>query len=139
MELSHACRNGLYRLRMSVPDETFVFVMASDRENAARKARAALSILQDIPLHEARVQSLDSFSDLMHFGVSADRDLRVFEAGSKRGKASFISMPLFLTSDTSLLGKWAEFNAARCARPQTHAADFPANATRAFASGLPST
>jgi hypothetical protein len=138
MELSHACRNGLYRLRMTVPDETFVFLMASDRENASRRARAALSILFELPLHEARVQSLDSFGDLMHFGVSADRDLRVFEANSKRGKASFISMPLFLTSDTSLLGKWAEFMEHHSIPPPALQLR-EANATRAFASGLPST
>jgi hypothetical protein len=96
---------------MTTPDEMFVFLMAPDRETASRKARAALSILRDIPVNEARVQSLDSFSDLLHFGVSADRDMRVFEANSKSGKACFIHAPLFLTTDTSLLGKWAEFNA----------------------------
>jgi hypothetical protein len=113
MPLSEHCKTGLFRLRIAAREEQFVFVMAEDREHAARRARAALSILHDIPLHDARVRNLDSYEELMCFGVSADRELRVFEALSKRGKVSaWVTSPLFLTSDATLLGKWAELHAA---------------------------
>jgi hypothetical protein len=109
VRLSDRCRSELYRLRIDAPGAHYVFLMAHDAEHASRRARAALSILHDIPLHEARVQSLDSFGDMMCFGVSEDHDLRVFEAVSKAGRVTtWIYAPLFLTADTSLLGKWAE-------------------------------
>jgi hypothetical protein len=110
--LSERCRSELYRLRIEAREDQFVFLMAENREHAARRARAAVSILHDVPLHEARIVTLDSFADLMCFGVSEDRDARVFEAAPARGKvAAWIRAPLFLTADATLLAKWAELNA----------------------------
>jgi hypothetical protein len=136
--LSEHCRNTLYRLRIGSREDQFVFVMAEDREHAARRARAALSILHDIPLNEARVRDLDSYSELISLGVSADRDLRVFEAESKRGKViAWVTSPLFLTSDATLLGKWAELHASLRDDTFTSAtptrASSPPSTLRAFA------
>ncbi|WP_277183235.1 hypothetical protein [Caballeronia sp. BR00000012568055] len=136
--LSEDCKNTLYRLRIKTRVEQFVFVMAEDREHAARRVRAALSILHEIPLHEARVHDLDSYSELICFGVSADRDLRIFEAESKRGKVNaWITSPLFLTSDATLLGKWAELHASLRDDVTTSAtptrASSPPSTLRAFA------
>lgn len=112
-QLSERCRAQLFRVRMSLPaDGVVAYVMAESRDHAARKVCTALSMLHDLPVYEARVQDALSFGELLRFGVSDDRDLRVFENGSQDGRVTaWITAPLFLTNDTSLLGKWAELYA----------------------------
>ena len=112
-QLSERCRSQLFRVRMSpAADGVIAYVMADSRESASRKVRTALSMLRDLPLYESRVEEVRSFGDLMRVGVSEDRDLRVFEKESRDGKVSaWITTPLFLTDDSSLLGKWAELYA----------------------------
>jgi hypothetical protein len=112
-QLSEGCRAQLFRVRMRSPaDGVVAYVMGENRDNAARKVRTALSMLRDVPFHESRVGDTLSFADLMRLGVSEDRDLRVFEKESQDGKVTeWVTAPLFLTNDTSLLGKWAELYA----------------------------
>ncbi|SAL09056.1 hypothetical protein AWB71_00014 [Caballeronia peredens] len=110
-QLSERCRTALFRVRMATP-AVVVFLLADSRDNASRKVRTALSMLHDVPLHESRVEDVRSFAALARAGVSEDRDLRVFEDEVQDGKVSaWITAPLFLTNDTSLLGKWAELYA----------------------------
>ncbi|WP_250527966.1 hypothetical protein [Caballeronia sp. GAWG2-1] len=110
--LSERCRLALFRLALSAPGGVTLFLMADGRESALRIARAAVSILRDVPVHEVRVRESLSFRELLRAGVSDDPDLRVFEASSKDGKVqAWIEPPIFFTDDATLLGKWAELHA----------------------------
>ncbi|BAN27978.1 hypothetical protein [Caballeronia insecticola] len=110
-QLSERCRASLFRVRMTTP-AVVAFVLADSRDSASRKVRTAMAMLYDVPLQESRVEDVRSFATLMRAGVSEDRDLRVFEDEVQDGTVSaWITAPLFLTNDTSLLGKWAELYA----------------------------
>jgi hypothetical protein len=114
-QLSKRCRTSLYRVIFGKPnnsDERIVFLMAGTRETASRRATKVLAALFDIDPPEVYLYNLASFADLIHSGVSDDEDLRVFELGWKGPNVSvWAEHPLFLTDDTSLLGKWAELYA----------------------------
>ena len=111
-QLSDRCRTSLYRVIFAKPDssdERVVFLMAGSREAASRRAMAVLAALYDIDPLEVHLYNLASFTDLINSGVSDDEDMRVFEIGWKGPNVSvWAEHPLFLTDDTSLLGKWAE-------------------------------
>lgn len=117
-QLSERCRAQLFRVRMSpAADGVIAYVMADSRESASRKVCTALSMLRGLPFHEARVEEVRSFGELVRVGVSEDRDLRVFEKECQNDKVSaWITTPLFLTDDSSLLGKWAELYASIAAQ-----------------------
>jgi hypothetical protein len=90
-------------------DERVVFLMAGSRDAASRRPMAVLVVLYDIDPLEVHLYNLASFTDLINSGVSDDEDMRVFEIGWKGPSVSaWTEHPLFLTDDTSLLGKWAE-------------------------------
>ena len=60
--------------------------------------------------------NLVSYRDLVDNGVSEDEDLRVFEIGSRGDMVTaWADKPLFLTTDPTLVGKWAELQAERAA------------------------
>ncbi|MDR5837456.1 hypothetical protein [Caballeronia sp. LZ034LL] len=121
-QLSERCRAQLYRLRMATPAALVIFILAENRESATRRARTALSMLRDVPLHESHVEEALSFAELARAGVSEDRDVRVFEDSSHDGTVNaWLTAPLFLTNDGSLLGKWAELYADLAAQA-AHAA-----------------
>jgi hypothetical protein len=111
-QLSDRCRTSLYQVIFGNPDssdECVVFLMAGSREAASRRAMAVLAALYDIDPLEVHLYNLTSFTDLTNSGVSDDEDVRVFEIGRKGPNVSvWAEHPLFLTDDTSLLGKWAE-------------------------------
>lgn len=112
-QLSELCRSALYRVRMMSPaDGVIAYVIAENREHASSRVRTALSMLRDVPFHESRIEDVLSFNDLVREGVSEDRDVRIFEKESRDGKVTaWVTAPLFLTNDKSLLGKWAELYA----------------------------
>lgn len=111
-QLSDRCRTSLYRVIFGKPhssDELVVFLMAGGRDAASRRAMAVLAALYDIDPLEVHLYNLASFTDLIDLGTSDDEDIRVFEIGWKGSNVSaWAEHPLFLTDDTSLLGKWAE-------------------------------
>ena len=111
-QLSDRCRTSPYRVIFGKPDssdERVVFLMAGSRDAASRRAMAVLVVLYDIDPLEVHLYNLASFTDLINSGVSDDEDMRVFEVGWKGPNVSaWAEHPLFLTDDTSLLGKWAE-------------------------------
>ncbi|WP_438397020.1 hypothetical protein [Caballeronia sp. DA-9] len=114
-QLSDRCRTSLYRVIFGKPkssDECVVFLLARNREAANRRAVRTLAVLFDIPEADVYLYNLASFADLIGSGVSDDEDVRVFETGWKGAEVSaWVERPLFLTDDTSLLGKWAELYA----------------------------
>jgi len=92
-------------------EERIVFLMAGSREAASKRATSVLAALFDIE-PEVYLYNLASFVDLIDSGVSDDEDLRIFELGWKGPMVSvWAEHPLFLTDDSSLLGKWAELYA----------------------------
>ena len=113
-QLSNRCRTSLYRVIFGKPnnnEERIVFLMAGSREAASKRATSVLAALFDIE-PEVYLYNLASFVDLIDSGVSDDEDLRIFELGWKGPMVSvWAEHPLFLTDDSSLLGKWAELYA----------------------------
>lgn len=114
-QLSNRCRTSLYRVIFGKPnsnDERIVFLMAGSREAASKRATSVLAALFDIEPPEVYLYNLASFVDLVDSGVSDDEDLRIFELGWMGPMVSvWAEHPLFLTDDSSLLGKWAELYA----------------------------
>lgn len=114
-QLSNRCRTSLYRVIFGKPnsnEERIVFLMAGSREAASKRATSVLAALFDIEPPEVYLYNLASFVDLADSGVSDDEDLRIFELGWKGPTVSvWAEHPLFLTNDSSLLGKWAELYA----------------------------
>jgi hypothetical protein len=99
-QLSNRCRTSLYRVIFGKPnsnEERIVFLMAGSREAASKRATSVLAALFDIEPLEVYLYNLASFVDLIDSGVS--------------WKGPMVSVwaehPLFLTDDSSLLGKWA--------------------------------
>ncbi|QIE30392.1 hypothetical protein [Caballeronia sp. SBC2] len=114
-QISNRCRTSLFRVIFGKPnsnDERIVFLMAGSREAASKRATSVLAALFDIEPPEVYLYNLASFVDLVDSGVSDDEDLRIFELGWKGPMVSvWTEHPLFLTDDSSLLGKWAELYA----------------------------
>jgi hypothetical protein len=111
-QLSDRCRTSVYRVIFGKPDssdERVVFLMTGSTDAASKRATAVLAALYDIVPLEVDLYGLASFADLINSGVSDDEDMRVFEIGWKGPRVSASAEhPLFLTDDTSILGKWAE-------------------------------
>jgi hypothetical protein len=111
-QLSNRCRTSLYRVIFGKPgssDARLVFLMAGSWDAASRRATAVLAALYDIDPLEVHLYNQASLADLINSGVSDDEDMRVVEIGWKGPNISaWAEQPLFLTDDTSLLGKWAE-------------------------------
>ena len=112
-QLSQRCKTSLYRLMFGqAHDECIVFLMAASRAAAQKEATDALAAIHCMAPDEVCVYNLASFRELIDSGVSEDEDLRLFEVAWEGSNVSaWADHPLFLTDDSSLLGKWAELYA----------------------------
>ncbi|RKT13892.1 hypothetical protein B0G69_7103 [Paraburkholderia sp. RAU2J] len=124
-QLSHCCKSSLYRAVFgSGHDERIVFLIAGNRDDARKRATIALAAIHGVATHEVSLCKLASFRELIDIGVSEDEDLRVFEMAWKGENVSaWAEHPLFLTDDSSLLGKWAELYADLARELATSAID----------------
>ncbi|MFM0034576.1 hypothetical protein [Paraburkholderia strydomiana] len=124
-QLSHCCKTSLYRAVFgSGHDERIVFLIAGNRDDARKRATIALAAIHGVATHEVSLCKLASFRELIDIGVSEDEDLRVFEMAWKGESVSaWAEHPLFLTDDSSLLGKWAELYADLARELATSAID----------------
>jgi hypothetical protein len=111
--LSKACRERLYRIMWQPPEGVVdAFAISASREEARRLFNAAVSIISGIHEDELELYNLESYSDLIDAGVSEDEELRVFETAWKGAEVTgWTARPLFLTSDATLLSKWAMLQA----------------------------
>lgn len=90
-------------------EESVAFLLANTTEVAADRATAAYAALHSAKHIDVHLYNLSSYQDLVEAGVSEDEDLRVFELGWKGpAVAIWAENPLFLTDDSTLLGKWAD-------------------------------
>jgi hypothetical protein len=112
-QLSHCCKTSLYRAVFgNAHDQRIVFLIAGSRDDARKRATIALAAIHGVATQEVSLCKLASFRELIDIGVSEDEDLRVFEMAWKGESVSaWAEHPLFLTDDSSLLGKWAELYA----------------------------
>jgi hypothetical protein len=112
-QLSQRCKTSLYRLMFGhAHDECIVFLMAASRAAAQKEAMDALAAIHCISPDDVCVYNLTSFRELIDSGVSEDEDLRLFEVAWEGSNVSaWAEHPLFLTDDSTLLGKWAELYA----------------------------
>jgi hypothetical protein len=112
-QLSQRCKTSLYRLMFGeAHDECIVFLMAASRAAAQKEATDALAAIHCMSPDEVSVHNLASFRELIDSGVSEDEDLRLFEVAWEGSNVSaWAEHPLFLTDDSTLLGKWAELYA----------------------------
>ena len=112
-QLSYRCKTSLYRAVFdNLHDESVVFVIAASRDDARQRAAGALAVINGAAPPDASLCKLASFRELVDIGVSEDEDLRIFEMAWKGTDVSaWAEHPLFLTDDSSLLGKWAELYA----------------------------
>jgi hypothetical protein len=111
--LSHDCRVSLYRIIWeSGQGSVQAFALESTRDAARRFFEASIALIAGRPADDLELYSLYSYRDLVDNGMSEDEDLRVFEIGS-RGDivTAWAAKPLFLTTDPTLVGKWAELQA----------------------------
>jgi hypothetical protein len=112
-QLSQRCKTSLYRLMFGhAHDECIVFLMAASRAAAQKEATDALAAIHCLAPDDVCVYNLASFRELIDSGVSEDEDLRLFEVAWEGPNVSaWAEHPLFLTDDSTLLGKWAELYA----------------------------
>ena len=111
--LSHDCRISLYRIIWeSGQGSVQAFGLESTRDAARRFFEAAIALIAGRPAVDLELRNLYSYRDLVDNGISEDEELRVFEIGS-RGDivTAWAAKPLFLTTDPTLVGKWAELQA----------------------------
>jgi hypothetical protein len=111
--LSHDCRVSLYRIIWESGEGSVqVFALESTRDAARRFFEAAIALIAGRPGIDLELYNLVSYRDLVDNGVSEDEDLRVFEIGSRGDMVTaWADKPLFLTTDPTLVGKWAELQA----------------------------
>jgi hypothetical protein len=111
--LSHDCRVSLYRIIWESGEGSVqAFALESTRDSARRFFEAAIALIAGRPADDLDLCNLYSYRDLVDNGVSEDEDLRVFEVGSRGDVVTaWVNKPLFLTTDPTLVGKWAELQA----------------------------
>jgi hypothetical protein len=112
-QLSYRCKTSLYRAVFGNPhNESVVFLIAGSRDDARQRATGALAVIHGAAAPDVSLCKLASFRELVDIGVSEDEDLRIFEMAWKGTDVSaWAEHPLFLTDDSTLLGKWAELYA----------------------------
>jgi len=94
------------------------------RESARRFFGAALALIAGKPAGELDLSRLDSYRDLVSSGISDDEELRVFETAWRGAEITgWVERPLFLTTDPTLVGKWAELQADLAAQAAREAID----------------
>jgi len=111
--LSHDWRVSLYRIIWESGEASVqAFALESTRDSARRFFEAAIALIAGRPADDLELCNLYSYRDLVDNGVSEDEDLRVFEVGSRGDVVTaWVNKPLFLTTDPTLVGKWAELQA----------------------------
>ena len=116
--LSHDCRVSLYRIIWESGEGSVqVFALESTRDAARRFFEATIALIAGRPGIDLELYNLVSYRDLVDNGVSEDEDLRVFEIGSRGDMVTaWADKPLFLTTDPTLVGKWAELQAELAAQ-----------------------
>lgn len=116
--LSHDCRTSLYRIIWESGEGSIqAFALESTRDAARSFFEAAIALIAGRPGIDLELYSLYAYRDLIDNGVSDDEDLRVFEIGSRGDVVTaWANKPLFLTTDPTLVGKWAELQAERAAQ-----------------------
>ncbi len=116
--LSHDCRVSLYRIIWESGEGSVqAFALESTRDAARRFFEAAIALIAGRPGIDLELYNLYSYRDLVDNGVSDDEDLRVFEIGARGDMVTaWANKPLFLTTDPTLVGKWAELQAERAAQ-----------------------
>lgn len=112
-ELSQRCRKLLYRMMWQTPDGIVdAFALCATREDAPRFFCSAISLISGIHQDELELFNLESFDDLVNAGVSEDEDMRIFETlWSGARVVGWATQPLFLTSDPTLIARWADLRA----------------------------
>lgn len=115
---SHDCRVSLYRIIWESGEGSVqVFAFESTRDSARSFFEAAIALIAGRPGIDLELYNLYSYRDLVDNGVSEDEDLRVFEIGSRGDVVTaWADKPLLLTTDPTLVGKWAELQAERAAQ-----------------------
>jgi hypothetical protein len=111
--LSRDCRAGLSRIIWeSGEGNVQAFALESTRDSARRFFEAVIALIAGRPADDLELCNLYSYRDLVDNGVSENEDLRVFEVGSRGDVVTaWANRPLFLTTDPTLVGKWAELQA----------------------------
>ncbi|CAN7772676.1 hypothetical protein [Caballeronia sp. LjRoot31] len=115
--LSADCRSRLYRIVWETieGESVHAFILAGSRAEAKYLLHKAIVLLGREPDDEPSLFNLNSFEDLVNEGISEDEDLRVFETGWSREdgemRPNWMTRPLFLLHDPTLLGKWTELQA----------------------------
>ena len=115
--LSADCRSRLYRIVWETigGDSVHVFLLAGSRGDARHLSHKAIVLVWGEPDDDPTLFNLKSFEDLLNEGISEDEELRAFERGWYRAdgelRPNWVTRPLFLVHDTTLLGKWAELQA----------------------------
>ena len=114
----HDCRVSLYRIIWESGEGSVqVFALESTRDAARRFFEATIALIAGRPGTDLGLYNLVSYRDLVDNGVSEDEDLRVFEIGSRGDMVTaWADKPLFLTTDPTLVGKWAELQAELAAQ-----------------------
>jgi len=111
--ISQDCRVSLYRIIWESGEGSVqAFALESTRDSARRFFKAAIALIAGRPADDLDLCNLYSYRDLVDNGVSEDEDLRVFEVESRGDVVTaWVNKPLFLTTDPTLVGKWAELQA----------------------------
>lgn len=108
--LSQSCRATLYRALCERPGAVSgVFFHASTREEAWAELHVAMARLFNRQADDCLFCRVDSYEELVDAGVSSDRDFRIFEIRRQGAVITgWVTRPVFLKCDSSLLSKWAE-------------------------------
>ncbi|MDR6413056.1 hypothetical protein [Paraburkholderia terricola] len=130
-QLSDDCHTSLYRILWDSGDGSdgkdvlvVAFALESTRESARRFFAAALALIAGKPAGELDLSRLDSYRDLVNSGISDDEELRVFEIAWRGVEITgWVERPLFLTTDPTLVGKWALLQADLAAQGAREAID----------------
>jgi hypothetical protein len=117
-QLSEACRTSLYRIIWESADGSVeAFALESTREAARQFFHEVIALVAGRPAAKLKLYQLDSYRDLLNNGISDDEDLRVFETAWRDVTvAGWVERPLFLTTDPTLVSKWAELQAELAAQ-----------------------
>lgn len=111
-QLSDDCRKNLYRMILEFPCKQAVFMLAANRNDAWKIALRGVCAVYNVSTDAVSLYGLHSCTELIGFGKSWDEDLRVFEmAWSEDDVSEWVSSPLFLTGDPTVISRWVELQA----------------------------
>jgi hypothetical protein len=112
-QLSDNCRKHLYRMILEFPEKQVVFMLAANRNDAWKIALRGVCAVYNVSMDAVSLYGLHSCTELIGFGRSQDEDLRIFEmAWSEDDVSEWVSSPLFLTGDPTVISRWVELQAA---------------------------